>query len=112
MLEPKIFAVYIMTNRRRGVLYVGVTSNLPNRATEHREGRLEGFTRRYNLKTLVWFKWFEDAIEAITFEKRVKRWRRDWKFRLIGEQNPEWVDLWPELMGHDLIGPLSHLQGQ
>jgi putative endonuclease len=112
MFEPKIFAVYIMANSYRGVLYVGVTSNLPNRATQHREGQIEGFTKRYNLKRLVWFGVFDEAHEAIAFEKRLKRWRREWKFRLIEETNPSWEDLWPQLMGHDVIGPLSHLQGR
>ncbi len=110
--DPKVFAVYIMTNTRRGVLYVGVTSNLPNRATEHREGVIDGFTKRYKLKLLVWFQMFDDARDAIDFEKRLKRWRREWKFRLVEEMNPDWRDLWPELTGHDIIGPLSHLQGR
>jgi putative endonuclease len=112
MPSSKIFSVYIMTNIKRGVLYVGVTSNLENRATEHREGRIDGFTKRYNLKRLVWHREYDDARDAIDFEKKLKRWRRDWKFRLIEETNPEWVDLWPELMGHNVIGPLSHLQGR
>ena len=112
MGETKIFAVYMMSNRFRGTLYVGVTSNLPNRALEHREGHIDGFTSQYNLKRLVWFQWFEDARDAIDFEKRLKRWRREWKFRLIEEENPEWDDLWPELMGQNDIGPLSYLQGR
>jgi putative endonuclease len=110
--DPKVFAVYIMSNCKRGTLYVGVTSNLPNRATQHREGLLEGFTKKYQLKRLVWYRAYDDAIDAISFEKQLKRWRRDWKFRLIEEIIPEWEDLWPELMGLDVIGPLSHLQGR
>jgi putative endonuclease len=112
MSDEKTFAVYILTNGRYGTLYVGVTSNLPNRATEHREGRIEGFTKTHGLKRLVWYRMYGDALEAITFEKRLKRWRRDWKFNLIEEMNPHWADLWPNLMGHDIIGPLSHLQGR
>ena len=112
MFEPKVFVVYIMSNVKRPVMYVGVTSNLPNRATQHREGQIEGFTKQYKLKRLVWYRAYDDARDAIDFEKRLKRWRRDWKFELIEEQNSEWVDLWPELMGHDIIGPLSHLQGR
>ena len=112
MSEAKTFAVYIMTNCPRGVLYVGFTSNLPNRATEHREGARQGFTKTYNLKRLVWYRCYDEAIEAISFEKRLKRWRREWKFRLIEEMNPGWVDLWPELMGLDVVGPLSRLQGR
>ena len=112
MFEAKIFAVYIMTNVKHGVLYVGVTSNLPNRSTEHREGAKEGFTKQYKLKRLVWYRNYENAIDAISFEKQLKRWRRDWKIELIEETNPDWVDLWPELMGLDAVGPLSHLQGR
>ena len=110
--EEKVFCVYIVTNCERGVLYTGVTSNLPNRATEHREGALEGFTKRYRLKRLVWYRAYGAAIDAISFEKQLKRWRREWKFRLVEEMNPGWADLWPGLMGLDLIGPLSHLQGR
>jgi putative endonuclease len=110
--DPKVFAVYIMSNIPRGVLYVGVTSNLPNRATEHRDGAREGFTKKYRLKRLVWYRLYGDAIDAISFEKQLKRWRREWKFRLIEEMNPEWEDLWPELMGFNDIGVLSHLQGR
>ncbi len=88
-----------MANIKRGVLYAGVTSNLVNRTIEHREGRIDGFTKRYNLKR-----------GRASSNSRCQT--RDWKFRLIEETNPEWVDLWPELMGHDFIGPLSHLQGR
>ena len=112
MFEEKVFAVYIMTNRKRGVLYVGVTSNLIYRAIQHRDGALEGFTKTYNLKRLVWYRFFGESLEAIAFEKRLKRWRRQWKFELVEEMNPGWEDLLPELMGHDIIGPLSHLQGR
>jgi putative endonuclease len=112
MTFDKAFAVYIMSNFKRGVLYVGVTSDLPSRATQHRQGMIDGFTKKYRLKRLVWYRGYGDAIDAISFEKRLKRWRREWKFRLVEEINPEWEDLWPELMGHDIIGPLSHLQGR
>ena len=112
MGDAKAFAVYMMTNRKRGVLYVGVTSNLPNRVSQHREGTIKGFTKTYNLDHLVWYRAYEDARDAIDFEKRLKRWRREWKFRLIEETNPDWVDLWAELMGLDVSGPLSHLQGR
>ncbi len=110
--EARDFCVYFMSNCKRGVLYTGVTSNLPNRATQHREGSLEGFTQRYQLKRLVWYRGYGTAIDAISFEKRLKRWRREWKFKLVEEQNPEWEDLWPELMGSDVVGPLSHLEGR
>jgi putative endonuclease len=112
MREEKVYAVYIMTNRKLGVLYVGVTSDLPYRVMQHREGAFEGFTKTYNLKRLVWYRLYGEVLDAIAFEKRLKRWRRQWKIELIEAQNPGWDDLWPELMGHDLTGPLSHLQGR
>jgi putative endonuclease len=110
MHEEKDFVVYIMANRKRGVMYVGVTSNLVNRVRQHREGELKGFTWKYNLHRLVWFVGGGDALGAIGTEKRIKRWRREWKFRLIEEVNPDWDDLWPQLIGADLEGLLSHLQ--
>jgi len=94
MIIAEVYAVYIMTNRKRGVLYVGVTSNLKNRVLEHHEGRHDGFTKRYNLHHLVWYRPYGDIRDAIDFEKRLKRWRRDWKIRLIEEDNPHWDDLY------------------
>jgi putative endonuclease len=107
-----VYAGYIMSNVFRGVMYTGITSNLPNRATQHREGLLEGFTKKYQLKKLVFYQLFGDVTEAITFEKRLKRWRREWKFELIERTNPAWDDLYPALMGWDITGQLSHLQGR
>jgi putative endonuclease len=90
--------VYIMTNRRNGVLYVGVTSNLPARAYQHREGLVDGFTKRYGLKLLVYYEAFDDIRLAIQREKLMKHWPRAWKVRLIHGMNPEWEDLYPTLM--------------
>jgi putative endonuclease len=104
MRDPKAFAVYIMTNTRRGVLYVGMTSDLPGRVWKHREGVLPGFTRDWGLKRLVWYEAHDCAEGAIAREKRIKRWRRQWKFELIESANPEWGDLWPEIIGQ-LVGP-------
>ncbi|HEY1749996.1 MAG TPA: GIY-YIG nuclease family protein [Caulobacteraceae bacterium] len=112
MSDAKLFAVYIITNFRRGVLYVGVTSDLVTRALQHRDGVFDGFSKKYQLKRLVWFRWYDDARDAIDFEKRLKRWRRAWKFELVEAQNADWDDLWPDLTGADIIGPLSHLQGR
>ena len=89
--------VYIMTNRRNGILYVGVTSNLPARAYQHREGLIDGFTKRYKLKLLVYFEPFDDIRLAIQREKTMKHWPRAWKVRLIHEMNPEWEDLYSSL---------------
>ena len=85
--------VYIMTNRRNGILYVGVTSNLPSRAYQHREGVVDGFTKRYGLKLLVYYESFDDIRLAIQREKTMKHWPRAWKVRLIHEMNPQWNDL-------------------
>lgn len=90
--------VYIVTNKRNGTLYIGVTSNLPRRAYEHREGLIEGFTKRYGLKTLVWFERYDRIEDAIRREKQMKEWNRKWKLRMIEELNPEWKDLSAELL--------------
>jgi len=93
----KHFAVYILTNRPRGVLYVGVSSWLEERVRQHREGLIEGFTKRYRLERLVYFEYFNSAQAAIKQEKRLKRWRREWKIELIEKTNPTWRDLWSDL---------------
>ena len=101
-------AVYIVTNRRNGTLYIGVTSQLISRILQHREGRFEGFTKRYGLRRLVWFEQFELMTNAIAREKAIKEWRRDWKIMLIERDNPNWDDLFLELTAAP-AGPLSHL---
>lgn len=85
--------VYLMASGFNGTLYVGVTSNLIARIIQHREGTFGGFTERYAVKRLVWFKTAEAMPEAIAHEKRLKRWRRDWKVALIERDNPTWDDL-------------------
>jgi putative endonuclease len=90
--------VYFVTNRRNGILYAGVTSNLPRRAFEHREGLINGFTKRYGLKKLIYFERFDDIRYAIQREKSIKRWPRAWKVRLIHSLNPEWDDLYETLI--------------
>lgn len=99
MREEKQFVVYIMTNVRRGVFYVGVTSNLWARVQQHRDGVMPGFTRKWGLRRLVWYQAFDDAESAIAFEKRLKRWRRPWKFELVEKANPDWDDLWDQAFG-------------
>jgi putative endonuclease len=89
---------YFMTNRRNGVLYAGVTSNLPRRAFEHRAGLVEGFTKRYGLKILVYCERYDDIRLAIQREKTVKHWPRAWKVRLIQAENPRWNDLYDTLI--------------
>ena len=89
--------VYIMTNRRDGILDVGVTSNLPGRVYQHREGLVDGFTKQYGLKLLVYYEAFDDIRLAIQREKTMKHWPRAWKVRLIHGMNPEWEDLYSSL---------------
>lgn len=83
----------MMTNRPGGTLYIGVTSNLPNRVYQHKSGAVEGFTKRYNLHRLVWAEEHETAEAAIQREKYMKKWNRDWKVKRIEAQNPNWDDL-------------------
>ena len=93
----KRFAIYILTNRPRGVLYVGLSSSLAERIRQHREGFIPGFTKRYNLTRVVYFEYLDTAAHMIAREKRLKRWRRDWKIALVEKMNPTWRDLWPDL---------------
>ena len=93
------YAVYMMASGRRGVLYIGVTSNLLGRAQQHRDGECAGFTRRHGCKSLVWFEPHDDIEAAIHREKLIKRWRRAWKIALVETHNPEWADLTPALRG-------------
>jgi putative endonuclease len=91
-------AVYILASKRNGTLYIGVTSDLRKRIWEHREGIVEGFTKKYAVHMLVYYELFTDMYSAITREKRLKKWRRAWKIRLIEEMNPRWDDLWQQII--------------
>ena len=86
-----------MTNRPNGTLYAGVTNDLARCVFEHREGRLEGFTKRYGLKRLVYYERYDDIRDAIQREKNIKHWPRAWKARLILDMNPQWRDLYGDL---------------
>jgi len=92
------YYTYILTNRRDGTLYTGVTNNLLRRVAEHRDGRADGFTRRYDLHRLVWFEHHSDIREAILREKRIKKWHRAWKIAMIEAANPDWRDLFPDIV--------------
>jgi len=85
--------VYILASRRHGTLYTGVTSNLFQRLWQHRHGITKGFVGRYAVWRLVWFEMHGDMGSAITREKRIKEWQRDWEVRLIEGENPQWRDL-------------------
>ena len=89
----KIGYVYILTNKKRGTLYTGVTSNLVRRMYEHKHYLLKGFTRKYDVNRLVWFEQGEDITGAIMLEKKIKNRNRQWKIDLIETNNPNWVDL-------------------
>jgi len=89
--------VYMLARASHSTLYTGVTSNLPARLHQHREGLIDGFTKRYSIKRLVWFEVHETMEQAIIREKRIKRWPRTWKYGLIHERNPNWRDLAEDL---------------
>jgi putative endonuclease len=97
--------VYIMANRKNGTIYIGVTSDLIARVYAHREGLVEGFTKRYGCKILVWFEAFDDVQQARHRELQMKEWRRGWKVRLIEEQNLDWNDLYPSLFDAAVAAP-------
>ncbi|MCL2338647.1 MAG: GIY-YIG nuclease family protein [Proteobacteria bacterium] len=89
--------VYIMADHAMGTLCVGVTSNLEQRVCEHKAGRFpDSFTDRYDLHKLVYYECYDDIESAIAREKRLKHWNRNWKLRLIIDQNPDWLDLYEE----------------
>lgn len=96
--QPKVFYVYITASGPRGVLYVGMTSDLAGRAWQHRERVLEGFTRRYWVDRLVYFEPYDQAIIAARRERAMKRWRRDWKIKLVEKDNPTWRDLFGDVV--------------
>ena len=90
-------SVYILASKRNGTLFTGVTSDLAGRIWEHRTGAVPGFTKRHDVKRLVWFAEYADIRDALAEERRIKRWRRAWKIRLIEKLNPEWRDLFEEI---------------
>ena len=87
--------VYMMSNKRNGTLYIGSTSNLTLRVSQHKSGTGSQFTEKYGLTKLVWFEAFGDYETALTQERRMKKWRRQWKLDLINKNNPQWQDLRP-----------------
>ncbi|HWU16942.1 MAG TPA: GIY-YIG nuclease family protein [Devosia sp.] len=93
------YFVYILASRKYGALYTGVTSDLIARTYIHREDLLPGQSSRYHIHDLVYFEQHEDIAEAILREKRIKKWRRQWKIELIEQANPDWRDLYPDLLG-------------
>ncbi len=97
--------VYIMASAPNGVLYTGVTSDLFDRVAVHKQDLLDGFTKRYAVHRLVYYEMHETMDDAIRRETQIKKWKRAWKVRLIGEMNPEWRDLFDETWGSIEDGP-------
>jgi len=98
IIPVKNYYVYILASKKNGTLYVGVTSNLIKRVYEHKENLADGFTKKYNVHSLVYYEVFNNINEAILREKRIKEWRREWKTQLIEKKNPDWKDLYNELL--------------
>jgi len=94
---PKQPAVYILSSKRHGTLYIGVTSDLVKRIWEHRNDVVEGFTKKYRVHDLVYFETHGTMESAITREKQLKKWNRAWKIELIEKHSPTWRDLWPDI---------------
>lgn len=90
--------VYILTNKKEGTLYIGVTSHLVQRIWQHKNNLVAGFTKKYNLHSLVYYEFHEAMEVAINREKQMKKWRREWKENLIKKDNPEWNDLWVDIL--------------
>jgi len=95
----KQFYVYILASRRNGTLYTGMSSDLVKRVWQHKNNLVQGFTKKYKIKDLVYFEVHQTAESAITREKQIKKWNRKWKLRLIEEFNPRWEDLYDRISG-------------
>ena len=92
------YYVYILANKRNGTLYIGITNNLTKRIYEHKNNLIEGFTKKYNIHNLVYYEITNDIRSALAREKRLKKWKRRWKFELIEKSNPKWEDLYNDLL--------------
>ena len=91
------YYVYILASRRDGAIYVGITNDLVRRVYENRIKAVPGFTTKYNITRLVWFEIYDDPVSAISREKELKKWKRDWKVQLIEKDNPDWDDLFESI---------------
>jgi len=97
----KSYCVYILASGRNGTLYTGVTNNLLRRVWQHKNGEFDGFTKKYKVHMLVYYESTENIASAIEQEKRIKKWKRQWKLELIEKFNPQWKDLFLEMTGED-----------
>ncbi len=96
-MNEKDPCVYILASKKNGTLYIGVTSNLIQRIWQHKNKQVEGFTEKYAVHQLVYFEQHQEMASAITREKQLKKWNRQWKINLIEKDNPQWEDLWPRI---------------
>ncbi len=101
MEEEKDYTVYIMASQRNGTLYIGVTSNLIDRVYKHKKGIYKGFTKKYKVNKLVYYECYGDVYDAVAREKQLKKWNRTWKLDLIEKTNPQWEDLYNDLLKDD-----------
>jgi putative endonuclease len=92
------YYVYILASKKNGTIYVGVTGDLIKRIYEHKQNLIDGFTKKYGVHDLVYYEVHNEIEEAITREKQIKKWNRNWKQRLIEERNPDWKDLYNEIV--------------
>ena len=92
------FYVYILASRKNGTLYIGVTNDLVCRTYDHKNDSIDGFTKKYGVHTLVHYESYKDVHDALTREKRMKKWKRQWKIDLIESKNPDWKDLYSEII--------------
>ena len=108
----KTYHVYILANKRNGTLYIGITNNLERRVYEHKNGLVEGFTKKYQIHKLVYFEETNDVVSALQREKELKKWSRSWKVRLIEKENKNWDDLSRDWVFSDFLGVIpSDLAG-
>ncbi len=94
----KKYFVYILASKRNGTLYIGVTNNIVRRVFEHKNNLIEGFTKKYQIHSLVYFEQYNNIEHALKREKQLKWWKRKWKLELIEKSNPEWEDLYDKLL--------------
>ena len=97
-MTPNNYFVYILANKRNGTLYIGITDNLIKRVYEHKNNLIDGFTKKYNIHGVVYYETTNDIQSAINREKQLKKWIRKWKLELIEKENPEWKDLYDDLI--------------
>ncbi|MFQ5676480.1 MAG: GIY-YIG nuclease family protein [bacterium] len=98
-MNERSYYIYILASKRNGTLYIGVTNDLIRRVYEHKNDVVDGFTKKYQVHRLVYYEETNDVYEALQREKRMKKWKRQWKIKLIEEMNPEWRDLYDEIVG-------------